>query len=200
METQTDHWPSLLNCIIAQMTDNLSSMNIKEIYQGILLASKLLSRISPDMKSPTISRKKVVNDRLAYGGIEIGNNDDREEGITLQGRTNEVNNMQLCVQQSTQFFNAFVVHWVLGCLKENSRTNTGDGTRGMGDEEPHEKSILATTFAASCRYLVEIACFPCWKPLVMVKESDGKCVFTLSMYFVSYSYVLYTSSFDICIS
>ena len=182
-------------------------MEIKEIYQGVLLASKLLSRISPNMKSPIMSRKSRVNDKSAFEGTEVGtenhlndnddDDDENEKSTISHGKVNEVNSMQLCVQQSTQFFNAFVIQWILRNHEQSSMGRTSEETHGMEDEESSSESTLASTFAASCRYLVEVACFPCWQPFLVVKGNDGKCphiflyIFLPTFIFVIYLLILW---------
>ena len=160
------------------MTDNLASMDIREIYQGVRLASKLLSKISPDMKSPIVSRKKQINDGIAHGDIEIESEHnmeyDNKKKMMLERRVNEVNAMQLSIQWSTQFFNAFIMHWVLGDSEQTVMSGIDDVEEGKGEEQSCTHDIVASTFAASCRYLVEIACFPCWKPVLIVEKSGGK--------------------------
>ena len=175
------------------MTDNLASMEIREIYQGVRLASKLLSKISPDIKSPTVSRKHN-NDGITHGDVEIESECkvgyDNKRNTTLQKRVDEVNSMQLSIQRSTQFFNSFVVQWVLGDCEQTLTSGADEIAGGREEEQSCTHDIVASTFAASCRYLVEIACFPCWKPVLIVEESGGKSCSFMYLFFYIYSFLL----------
>ena len=185
IETQTDHWPSLLNCILKQMTNNSNLMKTEVIYQGVLLASKLLSRISPDMKSPIISRKKGSTETHQFIGKISKNNTEQNKDPKMGNE--KVDNMKICVENSTKFFHSFVNQRILGCqrqkLEESEELDMDDGLK-------HER-VFALTFAASCRYLVEIACFPCWKPFTIEKHTNGN--------FLNQSIIVLTNSYPMFI-
>lgn len=178
METQTEHWPCLLNCLVDQMEGNLGSMVIEDVYQGMLLALKLLSKISPDMNSPLLSRKvkEAEDERCASISTVL-----KRQNETAQTDDNEVNVILLCVRKSTKFFHSFVKQWVLSfpSLSKKDSEAVKDENKVWSESKGAVKSgivyqtTLAASFAATCRYLVELACFPCWKQFSIEKNTDG---------------------------
>ncbi|XP_065057535.1 protein dopey-1-like isoform X2 [Rhopilema esculentum] len=202
--TQSEHWPSLLICLVSEMTDYVKTMNIDEINQGMLLALKLLSKISPDIRSPAstkrtrsqssktlfsrVGRRKNHKD-LAEGqeqSTPVSSNDEQHSHSQKDSErcNEESSSIQLCVAKSTAFFHAFVRHRIMPWLSDNATNNAstnecnGSDVHEHSDEETQgsKKPTEATcvlTFAASCRYLVELACFPCWESSAEIDETKN---------------------------
>ena len=49
METQSEHWPNLLGNIIYELNTHVTQLNLKTLYEGISLMSKLLSCLAPSL-------------------------------------------------------------------------------------------------------------------------------------------------------
>ncbi len=161
METQTEHWPSLLNCLITEMTKNIQIMKIDEIHHGILLAMKLLSKVSPSMKSPQPSRRES----RTYGKQKSGSNASRDQtdvdtepaspanelepseseescfDVKTERRVKRFSIMQSCIESSKAFFTRYVSHclgpWLFGCEVGNSKEKTSlpEDTDSNGDSK-----------------------------------------------------------------
>eukprot|EP00794_Sanderia_malayensis_P000522 gene522-1172_t len=141
-ETQTEHWPSLLNCFVTEMTQNIEQLTATELHHGILLAMKLLSKVSPSMKSPEPTRrgsesslkskprssfschKSGGSDASRTGSIADHETEAYEQGAwefheVCDAATSKRNNvMQNCIESSKSFFARYVTHslmpWLLG--------------------------------------------------------------------------------------
>ena len=189
------------------MTDYVKTMNIDEINQGMLLALKLLSKISPDIRSPASTKRtrsqssKTLFSRVGRSknhkdvaegqekSIPVSSNDGQHSNSQKDCKrgNEESSSIQLCVAKSTAFFHAFVRHRIMPWLSDNAIYNAGTNECLVADDsDVHEHSNEETqsskkpteatcvlTFAASCRYLVELACFPCWESTAEIDETKN---------------------------
>lgn len=190
------------------MTQNVCSMAVNEIYQGILLALKLLSKISPALKSPIMSRKggsaNIVDEGMTLKN-EKSNENISDEFDAADFDESGIPTIVLCIQKSKAFFHSFVTNWILPSqsfkaeglgnqLEEENytddvRTEDGNGVNGL--------SMSASTFAATCKYLVELACFPCWEPFNFQANYDGVFSFSYSVFLLFCNLSLFQSRFAV---
>ena len=126
------------------MTDHAASMKIDEIYQGISLALKLLSKISPSIKSPLMTRKDLsysdknvsyqksnwkfgnetsnMVDASPFSSMQSGPYSlDYDQDIKSSPANEKYDIMQVCVIKSKTFFNSLVTFKTLPWLSNEAR-------------------------------------------------------------------------------
>ncbi len=184
------------------MTQHLHRMNLKEINHGILLALKLLSKVSPSITSPKLPRLDPASYLGHISRQKTGSSASREN-TELESEANTPCNelalsesedsgfdpargrkakrlcdMESCIENSKTFFTKYVSHCVSSWMSKNGlnsiekeRASEGysdleDKSRSEDDVIESESLLLVTSFTSFCRYLVELSCFPSWKPTV----------------------------------
>lgn len=182
-ETQSEHWPNLLKQIINEAIENVSSMDVDTLVEGISLISKLLSRLSPnlighqheqqsDLSNSVFLSHKTPPMSPLYHDFEIFSFDD-SAGPASPGVINE------CVELSKILFSKFVERRVfkrnqkmLMMFQESKQLEAiFDAVylqvpstmqyEAYDDITNNEKNdLIIKGFQIFCRYLVQLSCFP----------------------------------------
>ena len=66
METESQHWPELLARIIQELTLGCQNLNLDELEEGVLLCSKLLSKLTP---STNFSRDTSLSRQISSASL-----------------------------------------------------------------------------------------------------------------------------------
>ena len=107
------------------MTSHICRMELSDIHKGLSLALKLLSKVSPSMKSPDVSRRdsgvhqrplaksnghKEPHDAAGAAAGDLEEHDDREldDSPLHAGLGRKTNDMLNCIENSKVFFTEYV--------------------------------------------------------------------------------------------
>ena len=140
------------------MTDHAASMKIDEIYQGISLALKLLSKISPSIKSPLMARKDLsyndknvshqrsnwtfgneaskMVDASPFSSMQSGPYSlDYDQESKSSSANEKYDIMQVCVIKSKAFFNSLVTFKILPWLSNEARLQNKTSAEEADDDD-----------------------------------------------------------------
>ena len=169
---QTDHWPNLLQKIIAEMINNISKMDLQTLLLGITLISKLFGRLSPNFSSSYNDAFSDLTNLLPHKSPPSSPLSQNFEYFTAENIENNSNVINNCIELSTALFTKFVDERVLRrnqkmlLLFQKKETLIFDSidtqNNRVYDTPPleDEQTVATETFEIFCRYLVQLSCFP----------------------------------------
>jgi hypothetical protein len=85
VETESQHWPELLSAIIQELTKGCQNLTLDELEEGVLLCSKLLSKLTP---STNFARDTSLSRSIASPGLSpTGSEFDPDDSIEYDSKT-----------------------------------------------------------------------------------------------------------------
>ena len=164
-------------------------MDIQTVSNGIILISKLLSRVSPNIQAMTVETKNDQgNSILSQKSPPMSPLHQDLEFFSHEGSIDKVKESEVimeCVNLSKKLFRKFInshvltqCHKTVLILKNFERNSeplssemdsvTEKSNYGKDDEQKKSEA-----FAQICRYIVQLSCFPVAMTTSVVASSPG---------------------------
>lgn len=171
-----EHWPNLLKLITEEMIAYIAIMDIGTVSNGIILISKLLSRVSPNIQAMTVETKNDQgNSILSQKSPPMSPLHQDLEFFSREGATDKVNESEVimeCVKLSKKLFQKFINSHVLAqchktvlILKHFERNSEPlsveiDSVTEKSNCDKDDELKKSEAFAKICSYMVQLSCFP----------------------------------------